>query len=75
VQQPPGNYRIRVEGQLAADWSDRLGGLSITTTDEDGGLITTLSGRLIDQAALLEVVIALDDLQLPILLAERMEDA
>jgi hypothetical protein len=70
---PPGNYRIRVEGWLGADWSDRLGGLQISTANEGARSITTLSGLLIDQASLLGVVNVLYDLQLTILSVERLD--
>ena len=73
--QSPGNYRIRVEGRLGAEWSDRLGGLQISTESEGARSITTLSGPLIDQAALLGVVNVLYDLQLAILSVERLDAA
>ncbi len=73
LQQPPGDYCIRVEGRLAEDWSDRLGGLSISTEDESGCVITTLSGPLIDQASLVGVINTLHDLQLTILSVERWD--
>ncbi len=72
--QPPGNYCIQVEGRLAADWSDRLGGLRISTVSEGDRLITSLCGPLIDQASLLGVINTLYDLQLTILSVERMDD-
>ena len=71
-EQSPGNYRIRVEGRLGAEWSDRLGGLQISTACEGAQLITTLSGPLIDQASLLGVVNTLHDLQLTILSVKRL---
>jgi hypothetical protein len=72
--QPPGNYRIRVEGRLGTEWSDRLGGLQISTESEGTRSITMLSGPLIDQASLLGVVNVLYDLQLTILSVERLDD-
>ena len=71
--QSPGNYRIRVEGRLGAEWSDRMGGLQISTESEGARSITTLSGWLIDQASLLGVVNILYDLQLTILSVERLD--
>ncbi len=42
----PARYRIRVKGTLDASWSDRLGGISITTTGEgDEGSGWTLGVR------------------------------
>ena len=47
----PVRYRVVVEGELAAQWQDRLGDLTITTTiDGDGVAHTTLSGLFADQA-------------------------
>ena len=47
----PATYRIRVQGSLAESWSDRLGGLTITTTGQTGEApVTTLGGQLRDQA-------------------------
>jgi hypothetical protein len=43
-------YEIRVEGHLTDRWSEWFEGLAIHN-DPDGG--TTLSGKLIDQAALM----------------------
>ena len=53
----PARYRIRVKGYLDSSWSDRLGGMSITTTVEaDEAPVATLVGRLADQAALMGVL-------------------
>ena len=67
----PATYRICVQGFLDERWSDRLGGVSITTTGQKSGApVTTLSGRLIDQAAVLGVLNTLHDLRLPLLFVE-----
>ena len=53
----PAEYRIRVQGTLDPSWSDWLGGMSITATGEgDKAPVTTLVGRLSDQAALMGVL-------------------
>ena len=53
----PARYRIQVKGYLDASCSDWLGGMSITTTGEvDEAPVTTLVGRLLDQAALMGVL-------------------
>ena len=50
----PAEYIIQVVGALGEEWSGRLGGLTIATTKEAGQHpVTTLSGQLADQAALL----------------------
>ena len=65
------SYRICVQGYLDASWSGRLGGMTITATNQvDKAPVTTLSGRLLDQAALFGVLNALYDLHLPLLSVE-----
>ncbi len=49
----PATYRIEVEGHLAESWSDRLAGMRIATRKRaDQTTVTTLIGRLRDQAEL-----------------------
>ena len=59
----PATYRIRIAGYLDNSWSDRLGGVTITTKTKAGETpVTTLSGELVDEAALAGVLNALYDL-------------
>ena len=59
----PAKYQIHIEGRLDIGWSDRLAGMSITTSGgKDRTAQTTLQGELIDQSALLGVLISLHDL-------------
>ena len=70
----PGTYRIRVRGQLRPAWADWFGGLELTTDEDDnGGVVTTLTGELIDQAALQGILTQIRDLSLVLLLIERVE--
>ena len=70
----PATYCIRVHGSMPPAWSDRLGGLTINTIDQQGGeTVTTLSGQLRDQAALIGVLNALYDRHLPLLSVECLE--
>jgi hypothetical protein len=72
----PATYRIRVKGYLDKSWSDRLGGLAITSTSQDdGSTVTSLQGELLDQAALAGVLSALYNLQLPLLTVDYVADA
>ena len=49
----PGKYHIRVQGFLDESWSERLGGMSISTSSlKDQGSITALVGQVRDQAEL-----------------------
>jgi len=69
----PGVYTIRVAGFLNKSWSDRLGGLTITNSElvgEGAMPVTTLTGALIDQAALLGVLNALYGFHYPLLSVE-----
>lgn len=67
----PATYRICAHGYLEPSWSDRLGGLDIKSIgEEDGDLVTTLEGQIIDQAALFGVLKALYDMRLPLISVE-----
>ena len=64
-------YRIRIQGALDDQWSDCLGGMSISTNrGEEHEVVTTLIGQLRDQAALVGVINTLYDMRLPILQVE-----
>ncbi len=61
-------YEIRVHGSLELNWSDKLQGLSIRVKEySDKMMVTILSGRLKDQAALIGVLNTLFTLKLPVL--------
>jgi hypothetical protein len=66
----PATYRIQVQGVLDKQWSNRLGGVTITTNQARKPPVTVLSGRLLDQAALYGVLNTLYDLHLPLLSVE-----
>jgi hypothetical protein len=67
----PACYRIRISDHLDPLWSDWFDGLSITQQD-DG--TTTLSGRVVDQAALFGLLARLRDLGATLLAVEPMAD-
>lgn len=68
-------YCIRVVGELDPSWSERLGGLQISTFGQDKeSPVTTLTGALIDQAALFGVLKSLYDLRMPLLSVECLGD-
>lgn len=60
----PFYYEILVEGHLTDRWSEWFEGLAIQN-DLDGG--TTLSGVLIDQAALMGVLVKIQALNLTLI--------
>ena len=67
----PATYRIEVNGNLDESWSDRLAGMDITASKRvDETTVTTLIGRLRDQAELSGVLNSLYDLHQPILKVE-----
>ncbi len=69
-----GEYRIRVLGFLEESWSERLGGLHITTSSlKDQGPVTELVGPIRDQAELSGVLNALYELHLTLLSVEMLE--
>lgn len=70
------DYRIQVQGNLDASWSDRLSGVAIVTDRQPGKVpITTLTGEFIDQAALSGALDTLYDLGMPLLLVECLRIA
>lgn len=67
----PARYQICVRGWINWNWSDRLEGMDIKLDVDDGGHTTcTLEGELLDQAALLGVLVTLYELHLPVLLVK-----
>jgi len=69
----PATYRIRVQGRLNASWSERLGGLRITTRRRAGQIpVTTLVGQVRDQAELIGILNSLYELHLPLLLVQNL---
>jgi len=71
----PAIYRIEIEGDLDESLSERLGGMCITKRKrEDRTTVTTLKGRLRDQAELTGVLNSLYELHLPLLSVEILDD-
>ena len=62
----PGNYRIEVQGQLRADWSDRFGAMRISSPEADSA-VTVLQGHVCDQAELAGILNTLYELHLSLL--------
>ncbi len=70
----PATYRIEVQGSLDESWSGRLGGMRIETSSRgDQKSITTLRGRVRDQAELIGVLNSLYELHMPLLSVEIMK--
>ena len=63
------SYRIRIRGHLDADWSAWSASLTIS---QDGDGTTTLTGPLVDQAALYGLLSRLRDLRATLRSVERL---
>jgi hypothetical protein len=71
----PGVYRICVQGLPDESWPDYYDNLAVTVDQTPGRpAITTLRARLIDQAALIGVLMHLFNSGYPILLVEHQRD-
>lgn len=70
----PATYQIRLKGRLEETWSDYLEGMTITW-DQTGDEVpvTTLTGLLVDQAALSGVLDNLYNLGYPLLSVECLD--
>ena len=68
----PATYRIQVQGHLGQNWVDYLGGLSISVSGEPDQAVTTLSGKVLDQAALFGILNSLYDMGYPLLYVEYL---
>jgi len=53
---PATTYHITVNGRVDVDWAEYLGGLAIVPDDDADRATTTLSGNVVDQAALMGVL-------------------
>ncbi|MBV9280040.1 MAG: hypothetical protein JOZ41_08170 [Chloroflexi bacterium] len=56
-------YAIQIQGHLDGGWSEWFEGMTITTLDSGDSVLT---GDVVDQAALLGLLIKLRDLGLPL---------
>jgi hypothetical protein len=71
----PADYRVVVQGGIDASASDRLGGMQIETiSDGSGAPVTTLIGRLKDQAHLAAVLNTIHQMHLAVLEVKKLND-
>ena len=69
----PATYRIQIEGALEPAWSPRMEGMEIVVTMPGEGLpVTTLTGYLSDQAALVGVLEQLYSMHFPVISVLRI---
>jgi hypothetical protein len=70
----PATYQIKLPGHLDESWSDWAGGMTITVENEDDGLlVTTMTGVVADQAALQGLLRRLYSLGLPLISVNCIE--
>ncbi len=65
----PSHYQIKVKGRLGSQWSDWFEGMTIAFK----GSMTTITGKVADQAALHGLLIRVRDLGLPLISVVRVE--
>jgi len=70
----PVTYQIRVEGRLDEKWSDWFSGMMITfECGSDASCVTTLTGAVVDQAALRGILEKTWDLNLTLISVIRAQ--
>ncbi len=66
-------YRIAVQGRLDEQWITYFDGMTVSVENQDSNVTqTTLTGPVMDQAALHGLLNRIRDLGLPLLLVERI---
>lgn len=70
-----GIYQIAVQGQVDADWRDRLGGMQIVRYHPGSAdtCISVLTGELADQADLLGILDFLYNTGFPLIFIKRLD--
>ena len=62
-------YQIKVRGRLDEDWSDWFSGMTVTFESS----VTTLTGAVVDQAALRGILSKIWDLNLTLISVNQIE--
>ncbi len=70
----PAIYQIKVLGKVPPSWSERLSGMNMSYEETETGLVTTLIGKLSDQAALSGILNSLHALHLSVLSVEKINN-
>ncbi len=67
-------YQIKAQGLVDPSWSEWFSGMDLVVeTGTDGKMVTTLTGPVVDQAALRGIVTRLWDLNLTLVSIARLE--
>ncbi len=68
-------YKIRVQGDLNNNWSEKMGGMQITVDRKKSKKpVSILIGQIYDQAALSGILNTLYELHLPIMSVNILDD-
>lgn len=74
IADKPVTYRIQVGGRLDEKWSDWFSGMTIAfECGSDGSCVTTLTGAVVDQAALRGILEKIWDLNLTLISVIRAQ--
>ena len=68
----PAEYQIQVLGRLSERWSSWFEGMDISAQLQNDLPVTTMTGIIVDQAALFGLLNRIRDLGLPLLLVRRI---
>lgn len=68
----PAEYQIQVLGRLTESWSGWFEGMNISAQLQNDLPVTTMTGIIVDQAALFGLLNRIRDLGLPLLLVRRI---
>ena len=67
-------YQIKLQGRLDASWSDWFDGMALALENgDDASPVTTLTGAVVDQAALHGLLTRISDLNLVLISVTQVE--
>jgi hypothetical protein len=69
----PARYRLRLQGRVAADWTDWLSDPVVWVDSAGVGSITVVTGKVRDQAALFGLLTFVRDLAVPLIAVELIQ--